>query len=933
MEFSILGPLEVRDEGSVIRIPPGRQRALLVLLLAEFGRTVSTERLIDQLWQGQPPPQAAVTLRSYVSSLRSALHRPGAGPVLVTRGHGYAVELGPHSVDAVRLDQQVVQGYEQMRAGDPTGALATFTDAVGLWRGQPLAEVADHATMQGLVGRLTELYLAASEGRLQALLGTGRHVQALPELEAFVTDHPLREQPRALQMLALYRAGRAPEALEAHDRFSRLLDDELGLEPSAALADLRQRILLQAPDLDLPPEPLSSRSAGPVSEVADEAVPSSRVVGREGELRRARQHLDRLLSKQGGLVLLKGEAGIGKTTLLDQFDALATSAALPVHWGRAPSARGAPAFWPWIQVLRSLADGLEAERLARAAAGPAEPVSQLVPELAQRLGHERTNPADPQLARFLLYEAVATFLHQALDGPAVILLDDLHWADVPSLELLSYLTPRLAGWQILLVASYRDLDSERSTALDETLATVAREELVEEIALRGLPHAAVAALAELVTTRPVPEHLVTLLHERTAGNPFFVRQLAQLVLDSPGDPGLTASAGVPVGLQQVLAQRRDGLPPQARRLVELAAVIGRQFDLRVLAAAADISVEDALDITDEIVRHGLIATGDAMRYRFVHSLVQEVVYADLPPGRRVKLHARVATALEIVGAPVDQLAEHMWLGSQLLPQDAPLRYSLAAAEQAVKLLAYEQAETYLRRALHLAADALPPDPHAELEVLLRLFQLTATNRGWGAPEADEVLQRARELADAGALHRDLVHLWWSLWTWLRTGRQMVASNEIGAAWFAQAARSRDPVSLAVGHLMLAFAHFDDPDGEQQGREELRRSRAAVDEASSDELIAFPENLDVMVGLTESQAAIFVGDPAARTLLRSALDTAERDGRPFPRAVARSFAAMHSAFLPDPAHTLELAVSALELDEQFGFQWLEILATVSHAWAS
>ena len=321
----------------------------------------------------------------------------------MTRGQGYAVEVAAHSIDAVRLDQQVVQGYEQLRLGDPTGALTTFTDAVGLWRGQPVAEVADHAAMQGLVGRLTELHLAAREGRLQALVETGRHVQALPELEAFVTDHPLREQPRALQILALYRAGRAPEALEAHDRFCRLLDDELGLEPSANLADLRQRILLQAPDLhlDLAPEPPSSRLSGPVTEVRQGAGPPLRVVGRESELRRARQHLDRLMSKQGGLVLLRGEAGIGKTTLLEQIGSLATSAALPVHWGRAPSARGAPAFWPWIQVLRSLADGLDAERLARAAAGPAEPVSQLVPELAERLeaeGYDRYVQAAKQAA-------------------------------------------------------------------------------------------------------------------------------------------------------------------------------------------------------------------------------------------------------------------------------------------------------------------------------------------------------------------------------------------------------------------------------------------------------------------------------------------------------------------------------------------------------
>lgn len=944
MEFCILGPLEVRAEGSVVRIPPGRQRALLVLLLVEVGRAVSTERLIDHLWQGQPPPQAPVTLRSYVSSLRSALRGRGAeSGVVVTRGQGYALVVSPDAVDAVRFERLVAQGYEDLRAGDASAALASFTEAVGLWRGQPLADVADHEAVQGLIARLTELRLSAQEGYFRSLLETGRHVQALPGLEEFVAEHPLREQPRALQMLALYRSGRAPEALEVHQRFARTLGEELGLDPSPSLADLRQRILLQAPDLDpstgLTPirsggpatEPTATLSVGKAAERAAGEGLRPRVVGRESEIRRAQKHLDRLLAGQGALLLLRGEAGIGKTTLLEQMADLAAAETVPVHWGRAPSARGAPAFWPWIQVVRSIAARLDEHRLARAAAGSAGPVTHLVPDLSERLGQRQPVGGDgPQLTRFLLYEAIATFLEQALDGPAVILIDDLHWADVPSLEMLSYLTPRLPARRILLVATYRDLDAERSAALDEMLATVAREELVEEVPLRGLPHGAVEALAEAITAQPVPADLVTLLHERTAGNPFFVRQLAQLVLSSTSDP---VPAEVPVGIRQVLARRRDSLAPEPRRMLETAAVIGRQFDLRLVAAAADISLEEALDLSDEAVRHGLIGTDGGTAYRFVHALVQEVIYADLPPGRTVKLHARVAVALEAAQAPVDQLAEHMWLGAQLLPAGTPLHYSLTAAELAVRMLAYEQAETYLRRALRLAQDAIPPDPHAELQVLLRLFQLKATNRGWGDREADEVLQRARELAEAGALNRDLVHLWWAVWTWLRTIRQMEAANEIGSAWYAEASRSDDAVSMAVGHLMLAFAHFDDSNGGQAGLEEVRRARAAADRASPEELAAFPENLGVMVALTEAQVAVLSADPQARTKVHAALAIADRDGRPFPRAVARSFTAINGALLADPAETLELAANALDLAEHYGFLWLKTLATVSHAWAS
>ena len=219
-DFRILGPLRVVLDGVEVPIATRKQRALLVLLLMSVGRVVPTERLIDQLWDGEPPPQGAVTLRSYVSGLRQALGGPdGLGSALVTRGQGYCVDVPPGTVDAVRLRRLAEQGHGHLRNKLPDQALEAFEAAVESWFGDPLAEVADHEAAQSAVTALTETYLGAAEGRFEALLATGRHMDALPALEAFIVDHPMREEPHVLLMQALYRAGRAPEALEVQRRF------------------------------------------------------------------------------------------------------------------------------------------------------------------------------------------------------------------------------------------------------------------------------------------------------------------------------------------------------------------------------------------------------------------------------------------------------------------------------------------------------------------------------------------------------------------------------------------------------------------------------------------------------------------------------------------------------------------------------------------
>jgi hypothetical protein len=557
--------------------------------------------------------------------------------------------------------------------------------------------------------------------------------------------------------------------------------------------------------------------------------------------------------------------------------------------------------------------------------------------LVSRLGrHDQVSGDNPLTLRFLLYEAICSFLRQAGGGAAlVVVLDDLHWADVPSLEMLSYIAPHLAGARILVAAAYRDVPREQTPELETTLATISREEAVDEIALRGLPHADVAALASQVTGEPASDALVTLLHERTGGNPFFVRQLAQLVIEA-GPAGQEDNAStLPPGVRHVLASRLRAVAPETLRLLECAAVVGRAFDLRLVAAAAGLDLEGALDSCDVAVRHGLVVTTDERltTYRFIHALVQEVVYDQLPPGRAARLHARVATALEAAGAPVDQLAEQMWRGADLLPADKPLRYTLAAADRATQLLAYEQAEMYLRRAVQLLRSATPPDPQAELGVQLRLYQLIAAKRGWGAAGAREAVMRARQLAESGGLSADLKHMWYAVWMSLNSRNEFEMADEVALTLQRQADLDGDPVTAAVSHLLMSFRHFRRPNGRHEGTEELKLARAAADRAPREELAAFPEHLDMILLLTEAQIAGFRGDPQAHLLNDRAVALADEGGRPFSRAVARTLAATSSSFVPDAPRALAHANAALELTDYYHFEWLARLATNAHAWAS
>jgi DNA-binding SARP family transcriptional activator len=244
-EFRLLGPLEVFVDGQPLRIAAAKPRALLALFLLNRNRVVSTERLVDELWGDAVPALATKTLQVYVSQLRKAL----GAERLITRPPGYELRIGEGELD---LDRFEALAAEARTAGDPKDAVAGFQEALGLWRGAALREFRAEPFAEPAAARLEDLRLAAVEDRIEAELDTGASSAVIPELEELVAAEPLRERPRELLMLALYRSGRQADALDLYRRTRELFVDELGIEPGPALRELEQAVLRQDSELRVP---------------------------------------------------------------------------------------------------------------------------------------------------------------------------------------------------------------------------------------------------------------------------------------------------------------------------------------------------------------------------------------------------------------------------------------------------------------------------------------------------------------------------------------------------------------------------------------------------------------------------------------------------------------------------------------------------------
>jgi DNA-binding SARP family transcriptional activator len=300
MEYRILGPLEVSDGDDTLQLRGRRQRALLALLLLHANEVISSERLLDELWGAEPPESGTTALQVRISQLRKTLEGFGNPGVLVTRAPGYMLRIDDELIDARRFERLLGDGRAALARGEPAVAASILRDALALWRGPALADVAGEEFAQAEIARLDELRLAATEERIEGDLGSGRHDAVVGELEALVAANPLRERLRLQLMLALYRNGRQADALELYRETREMLVERLGIEPGPELRELHRRILTQDPGLEapapvggpVPPAPAEAERKLVTVLFADLVGFTELVAGHDPE--RARAHLDRV---------------------------------------------------------------------------------------------------------------------------------------------------------------------------------------------------------------------------------------------------------------------------------------------------------------------------------------------------------------------------------------------------------------------------------------------------------------------------------------------------------------------------------------------------------------------------------------------------------------------------------------------------------------
>jgi DNA-binding CsgD family transcriptional regulator len=457
-------------------------------------------------------------------------------------------------------------------------------------------------------------------------------------------------------------------------------------------------------------------------------------VGRAGELAVLTADLDAAVAGRGGVVLLAGEPGIGKTRLAEEVAAQATARGALVLWGRCWEAEGAPAFWPWVQVVRAYAQASDAAALRHDLGAGAADIAQLVPAIRDRLPDLPTPPpSEPEAARFRLFDSLAAFLRAAAARrPLLLILDDLHWADAPSLALLRFVSRELEGAGPLVVGIYRQAEVDRGHPLVATLADLTRGQDRRRVLLRGLDQQDVASfVAAVAGVEPSPE-LAAALYRQTDGNPFFVTEVVRLLgsqgrLDSVAGAAGMLGGGLPEGVRAVVAERLGRLSDDCQRVLEVAAVVGRDFGLRVLQPASGPDSGRLLELLEEAEAARVVTAvpGALGRWRFAHTLVREVVYEGLPAARRVRLHGLVGETLEAAhaadpGPHLAELAHHFVAAAPGGQVARAVRVATLAGRRALELLAWEDAAVLFERALAALELADRPDQLERCELLLAL---------------------------------------------------------------------------------------------------------------------------------------------------------------------------------------------------------------------
>ena len=796
----------------------------------------------------------------------------------MTAPPGYRLQLDDMALDAGRCQRLWSDARVRLAAGQPAEAEKLLREALALWRGPPLVEFEYLSFAQGAVARLQDLRTDCREDLIEAELVLGRHAEVVQDLEALIAEHPLRERPRGQLMLALYRCGRQSEALDAYQHLRAVLQENLGLEPNRELRELQQRILEQDTGLSVsstrpadgsgdaeqveatPDNPRSLLSGFPPLVVTPRMSDGS-FVGRQEVLGLLRTRWQESRSGRTNLVVLVGAPGVGKTRLATWFAEEAQRDGGIALYGRADEETLLP-YQPIAEVLERLLTHA-GDRFIAAMGDEIKTLSPAFPNLS-RPADTATATVDKDTMRYQVFEAVVSVIARAsAEAPLLVLLDDLQWADRPTLLLLRHLLRHVEGAKILVVGTFRP--PERDDPLDDLLTDLLRERRYDELRIDGLDGDAtrelVAARLSVGTTPAFVDRLLTL----TDGNAFFIEEICEFVQAKLAEHAVVderdfEALGVPDRVAKVILSRIDQRTPIAQELLNVASVVGSTFSVGFLHSVIHPTRAGEPGTTDSTSMEVFAAAGELLdaelilelpersdQLTFSHALVREVVYERLTVSRAA-WHNRVAHALERwsqhEAVHPAELAHHFSHAGGLESRVPARKYSIEAAARATDQLAYEEAIQHYRRALDLFDE---DDDEGRCDVLTRMGRVRWHAGDDGAPDTFlEAADRAERLLAAATdpeTKRRAVH------------QLARAALGVGERYFEVTYESERGAKYrtVLRKALKAIEEPDAPDAREQrpkagARQALLRSRLAVN-------LAFPNEDEEGPGLAAEAVAM------------------------------------------------------------------------------
>ncbi len=682
LSLSLLGGFQARlDRGPLLALP-AKAQALLAYLAARPGQVHPRDKLAALLWGGTGQVQARRNLRHTLFDIRQAVRSLSPG-VFVPEAQAIALEPAVVDVDVLTFERLVAEGTAE-----------AFERAVALYRGELLEGLSvDEPPFEEWLlperERLRELALEAL-ARLLAYQSKGQATErAIQTAIRLLALDPLQEPAHRTLMRLYARQGRRSAALKQYQVCVGVLRRELGAEPEPETRRLYQDILQQRGRESVEPEVRPTRAARRTRQV--EPVGEGPLVGREQELQQLRRALDEVRGGLGRVVVIVGEAGVGKSRLVTVVGADAREQGARMLLGRCYESQQILPFGPWVDALRGGGVSREIDILQDLAPVWRAELSRLLPEVG---APGLPAPSDDLLR---LFESVAQLVERlTTEDSLTLVLEDLHWADEMSLRLFAFVARRMRTVPALIVATAREEELASVPGLQGVLDEVASEPRFVRLALSPLSRGDTIALVRSLARRGSDETLIARLSERlwaaSRGNPFIIVETMR-ALEEGTATDAAPSLPLPERVRHVIAGRLDRLSPHGQQLAAVAAVIGREFEFPVLQIAAGLGVRDAAEGVEELVRRRVVH-GIGERFDFTHERVREVVRDRLLTVNRKLLHGQVARALQEVYA------------ENLEPHYAALGLHYGESET------WGKAATYLRRA---GIQAAARSAHSEAE--------------------------------------------------------------------------------------------------------------------------------------------------------------------------------------------------------------------------